>query len=657
MAIIVSLRKAIKGPVGKILMGGIFLTMFGGFGLSKIFLKFFKGGTFEGVALVNGIDISRQSFQTAVAQEDQRISAVRQQYGEHADLYMKIMGMSTDPQVNALNALIHGAVMEDFVEKLQLHLSHGYLEARLADPRFLVNEFGHLLPRETFLKDGSVDTYAVLEFLKQTGQMDAIEQELKAKLIKQFAILMMQSGFFVPSFMIKQMYVEQKLGKKFSYQTFALDTFIQKERTAGATDEQLKAFYDEQNKLSKRYWTPEQRSGNKWTFTPDHYGITIDASDIDAYYAKNKATRFVKEPVQIQVREIVFGDLVKRGLTTVQEEAQKVYAELMQNPADFEKIAKEHSTHKETGSKGGLVEWFKRGAKDKAYEKAAFKLKEDGEISPIFESKDTLVILQRVARKEATFEPLEKVRPDIVKILTDQKFRSEFTRQANQISRQDDVQNALKGFAQLHKGTETSLKEVKKDAADMVAQRLFVLKNDGDLSVFVQDGKGVIVQYTGKTPSKPAVFEKIFTEVASDYYEAQATKALEAAVKKAKEQSLLQKKIVLVDGGKISSTDWVKADDTKMLEKLVEQGFPQGFMELDWEGAVLSNFNKNGGIVLRLDETEEFNEEALEEQKQTILKQVFERNSGLFSQAFIASLFRNATIKVNDELSRVKDQL
>ncbi len=657
MAIIVSLRKAIKGPVGKILMGGIFITMFGGFGLSRIFLKFFKGSSFEGVALVNGIDISRQSFQAAVAQEDQRISAIRQQYGEHADLYMNIMGMNTDPQVNALNALIHGAVMEDFAEKLQLHLSHGYLEARLADPRFLMNEFGHLLPRETFLKDGGIDTYAVLEFLKQTGQMEAIEEQLREKLIKQFAILMLQSGFFVPSFMIKQMYVEQKLGKKFSYQTFTLATFIQKERTAGATDEQLKAFYDEQNKLSRRYWIPELRSGNKWTFSADQYGITIDASDVDAYYAKNKATRFVKEPVQIQVREIVFGDLVKRGRATVQEEAEKVYAELMQNPADFEKLAKANSTDKESGAKGGLVEWFKRGAKDKAYEKGAFKLKEDGEISPLVETKDALVILQRVARKEATFEPLEKVRADIVKILTDQKFRTEFTRQANQLSRQDDTQNALKGFVQLHKGVESSLNEVKKDTADIVSQRLFVLKNDGDLSVFVQDGKGVIVQFAGKTPSKAAVIEKVFNEVASDYYEAKATKALEAAVKKAKEQTLAQKKLVSVDGGKISSTEWIKADDTKMLEKLVEQGFPQGFMELDWEGAVLSNFNKDGGVVLRLDETEEFKEEALEEQKQGMLKQVFERNSGLFSQAFIASLFRNATIKVNDELSRVKDQL
>ena len=61
------------------------------------------------------------------------------------------------------------------------------------------------------------------------------------------------------------------------------------------------------------------------------------------------------------------------------------------------------------------------------------------------------------------------------------------------------------------------------------------------------------------------------------------------------------------------------------------------------------------GIVIRLDEIEKIDENDFKERKPEILKMVFERNNAVFSQAFIASLFRTATIKVNDSISRVKD--
>ena len=657
MAIIVSLRKVIRGSLGKVLMIGLFLTMFGGFGLSKIFLKIFKTDSFDGVALVNTTDISRQAFQVAVAQEDQRIQAIRQRYGKNSDLYMRVIGIQSDPQVNALNAVIHAALLEEFAEKLGVHVSQGYIEAQFANPHFLMNEFGHLLPREVFSKDGSIDTYAVLQFLKQTGQMSAIELELKKKLAKQFAVSMVHSTFFVPSFMIKQMYVEQKLGKKFSYQKFSLDTFLQKERAVGATDEQLKAFYNEQNKISKRYWSAEKRSGQQWVFSASDYGITVEPAEIEAYYAKNKSLRFIKDPVQIKVREIVFGNVVERGLATVQEEARSVQKQLMENPDHFEKYAREYSTEKTTATKGGLVDWFKRGQKDKEYEKAAFKLKENDEISPVVELDNALVILQRVDRKEATFQPLELVKNDIKKALVDQKFRVEFNREAHQVVRQDNDKKGLQEFVFAHKGAALDLENITKNVENLVSQRLFALKNVGDLAVFMQEGKGIILQYKNKKQAAMIPFEEIKNTIASDYYESKATKALEAAVKKAKEQSILQKKMVQVEGGTIAFTDWVTLQDEKKIEELIKLGFPKQFIELDWLGAVTSSLSEDGGTVVRLDEIEEFKQEKLEEQQQSLLKDVFERTSTLFSQAFIASLFRNATIKVNNELSRVKDQL
>ena len=655
MAIIISMRKFIKGTAGRIFMGLLFLTMFGGIGLSGILFKFFKGNNFEGIALVNGVEITRQVFQQAVAQEDRQISHIRQQYGKNADLYMKVMGINPNPQINAANRLIHTELVDQFAHNMNIHIAHGYLEARLADPRFLMQEAGEILPQEAFTPQGTLDIYAALEYLKSTGQMPALERQLEDKLKKQFAVLMLQSAFFVPSYTVKQMYIEQKLAKKFSYQTFSLDTFLVAEKTKGATDAQLKAFFNEQNKLAKRYWTAEKRSAALWTFSPENFGVTVEKNELDAYYGKNKSTRFVKDPLQVKVREIVFDDVAGKGLKALAEEAATVRSQLTENPTAFEKLAKECSSNKKTASNGGLVDFFKRGTHEKEYEKAAFKLKEDGEISPVVQVEKGFIILQRVARKDATFETFDAVKETIEKTLLEQKFKSEFTRQANQLSRQENPHEARDAFIAAHNGVKTMMPNVKKDSTDPIEQRLFALRNEGDFNAFVMNGNGIIVQLETRVKTEEAPFETVKAKVAADFYEAQATKALEAAVKEAKNYVLKNKTFAPIDGGKISSTQLVKMDDEKQIKELAEIGFSEECFGLDWPGAVLASFSPKNGIVIRLDEIEEIQENEFKEKKSELLKAIFERNNTFFSQAFIASLFRTATIKVNDSISRVKD--
>lgn len=657
MAIIISLRKIIKGTAGRIFMGFLFLAMFGGIGISGILLKYLKGDTVDGIAKVNGVEITRQLFQKTVAQEDRQISYIRQQYGKNADLYMKMMGINPNPQQNALNRLVHTELVDQFARSLNIHIAHGYLEARLADPRFLMEEAGEILPQEVFTQKGSIDIYAALEYLKGTGQMEALEKRLEAKLTKQFGVLMLQSAFFVPSYMIKQMYVEEKLAKKFSYQTFSFDAFFSAEKAKGVTDEQLKAFYTEQNKEGRRYWAPEKRSASIWTFLPNDYGITVDASEVEAYYGKNKSTRFVKDPMQVKVREIVFDQVSEKGLTALKEEADKVYAQALENPAKFEALAKEYSSNKKTAAHGGVVEFFKRGTHEKEYEKAAFKLKEDGEISPVVQTEKGFIILQRVARKDATFQTFDAAKKEIEKTLLEQKFKSEFTRQASQLMRQDKPQEARDAFAAAHNGTKTTMRDVKKESEDVMEHRLFALKNDGDFNAFILNNKGIILQLDGKTKAEQIPFATVKEKVTVDYYEGQATKALEKAVKEAKKHVLKKNSFASVDGAKISSTGFVKMDDEAKIKELLEMGFPADTIALDWKGAVLSSFSSKSGIVVKLDEIEELGESDFNEKRPEILKAVFERNNTLFSHAFIASLFRTATIKVNDSISRVKDLL
>ncbi len=652
---IIALRKIIKGTAGKVFMGFIFLAMFGGFGLSKIFMKFFKSDTFDGVALVNGVDISRMEFQAMTKREEDRILAMKQQYGKHADIYFKIMHINPDPENSALVTLIYNQIMNSFTENMGIHISTEYVNNKLSNPYFLSSELGSIIPQEFHQKGSAIDVVGALNYLKNTGQFDAIYPELAEKLTKQFAVLMLQSGFFVPSFVLKQAYIEQKLAKKFSYQLFSLDTFVAKAKTDGASSEQLKAFYEQQNKTSRNYWSPEKRNGIVWKFSPEKFGVVGTDNEVESYYGKNKSTRFIENPLEVKVREIVFGDSKNKSLKVLEEEAKAVHDQLIKDPKLFNELSKEYSTNKETAGKDGV--FFKRGTKDKEYEKAAFKLKEDGDISDVTLVGEQYIILQRVARKDATFKSLDSVRSEITKTLLDQKFKSEFTRLATQLIRHEDTQEVFDAFVKQHGGTKESLVSVEKGEENILKQRLFALKNDGDKTLFVQEGNGIIMQLTSKIKAEPLPFEKVQAEVSTDYYEECGLKNLKEAMAKAKTAALKEKKIVAITGGKVAETELADYSDTTKSEKYTKMGFPQGFNELDWVGAVLSSLDEKAGIVIVLDEIEKATEEGYQEYKNKLMKQVYERNLTLFTQSFIASLFRTATIKVNDELSRLKEQL
>jgi hypothetical protein len=650
--IIMKLRKGIQGPLGKGILIGLFVALFGGIGLANFIGRAFGGGM-DGVAQVNGFEISGSRFQRATIDADQQLSMIRQQYGKSADVIMRIQNISINPQETALRNVIQNELVNQVAGKMNITLASEYLEVRLGNPQFILNKIGHLLPSYVFDPKQGVNAQALMEFLK-TPQMRGVERELEGELRRQFALFMVQSGFYMPEFMVQSAYKEGHLAKKFSVQTFSLDYFLKKEKAKGATEEQLKSFYDEQNRTAQRYWIPEQRTGIRWTFSPDSYGIKITEKDIEKYYNDFKRTRYVDTPTQFKVREIVFNKLKEQGVSVLKEEAEKARERVVADPSKFAEIAKEVSQNTDTASKGGLVDYFKRGTKDKAYEKAVVRLKADNDVSPVIQLADGgFVVIQRLGRKEASYQPIAKVKDAIIKSLTDQKFRINFGRDADRVVKQANQEN-LEAFIKDHGGKKEAVGPLER-SDQTLGKRLFILKKEGQALSFTLDGKGNILILGKKIAKKLPSLASIKNKIEEDYFEKKATKDLERQMKKAREQALDKDKLVVVDGGKISSTSFIKADDSEKIEKLGKDGYPQGFMGLDWEGAVVSSLNDDGAIVLRLDEIEKTDDKLYKEKKQKLYKQAFERIHQRFASSYIASLYRNATIKVNDQLSQLKD--
>ena len=101
--------------------------------------------------------------------------------------------------------------------------------------------------------------------------------------------------------------------------------------------------------------------------------------------------------------------------------------ELMASPDSFAAKAKELSEDKETAKNGGLVPFFSKGTHDKVFEKAAFLLKNDGDISEPVVTSRGIEIIQRIAKKQAEFKPFDTVKDEIKEILIVEKFKEEFS--------------------------------------------------------------------------------------------------------------------------------------------------------------------------------------------------------------------------------------
>lgn len=646
--IIMRLRKGIQGPIGKGILLALFITMFGGLGLSGIINRVLGGGV-EGVARINGYTISNGKFQRAQEDADNQIRMIRQRYGQSADIVMQINGMSTNPQEIAFKAVIQNALFDEMADKMGLYLGPEYLEARLGNPQFVLNKIGHKLPHYVFDQKYGINAEALMQFLK-TPQMRGVEDGLANDLRREFAMTMIQSGFYIPQFMLQAMYKETRTAKKFSVQTFNLSSFLQKEKEKGVSEEKLKAYYEKHN---QEYAIPEKRSGDTWTFTADAYGIKITEKEIEKSYTDNKRTRYVDAPAQFKVREIVFNKLKDKGIVALKEEAEKTLEEVKKDPKNFAEIAKKVS-QSATASKGGIVEFFKRGAKDKAYEKAVVRLKVDGDISPVVQMADgSFAIIQRVARKEATYKSLGQVKDSIVKSLKEQKFRTRFSKEAERAVKSGDKE-LFEKFIQEHKGTKGNVGPIER-SEEGLGRRLFILKKEGQSLSFLQDGKGVILTLTKKEAKRIPALSKIENKVKEDYFEKKATDALEAQMKEARSKAIADGKLIPIDGGKISSTGLIQPTNAEKIKELTNRGYPHGFMDLDWEGAVISSLNKDGAVVIRLDEIEKIDKTFYAAEKQKLHKDAFKRFGQGFAASYIASLYRNATIKVNDQLAQLKE--
>ena len=124
---------------------------------------------------------------------------------------------------------------------------------------------------------------------------------------------------------------------------------------------------------------------------------------------KAKPDRF-KVDEQVRVRHI----LIAASEPGAKEKAEDVIKKLSAG-SDFAALAKEVSADPGSAAKGGDLGFFTKGRMMPEFEKAAFALKNKGEISGVVETRFGFHVLQLEDKRPAGVRPFNEVREELIK--------------------------------------------------------------------------------------------------------------------------------------------------------------------------------------------------------------------------------------------------
>ncbi len=648
---ITDIRKHFTSSAYKIILWVTILALAGVFSIPTMFQTLRNGGAWA--LQVNGYSIGQEEFVREAASKREWLAHFRSQYGPYADYLLQAIGLSSDPQSLALHILIKEALMYQAARASNFYLNNEYIEAQMNNQQFIIQELGSIVPPYVFDQSGNVNQAALKEVLRRNKiKISAFEEKAERLLLNKMASDMITASYYTPLFELKSKYAQDRLKKRYSILTFDFDALLKKELSKEIGDADLTLYFETQNKKKRRYYIPEKRGGLVWRFDAETYGITISNEEIEAYYDNNKTKEFVEEPAKVQVRRILL--TLNEGQTpqALAQLAQDLHADLLENPNSFDQKAREYSQDKESAKNGGLLEAFSRGTYGKAFERAAFSLKKDGDISSIVTTDNGYEILQRINKKMQRIKPLATVKNEIKKTLAFNAFRSEFAdamRCALEQTCSDS--NALQAFIK-EKGAKAEVFQPAAQDDSSVTKALFNLAQD-EVTFFVEGSEGIVVQLTtiedGHYPSIEAVKSIVIQDLHHERAQQELATALENASKQAKTRTF--KELEKDFSAQYALTPWLTGNDKEAIDALKEKGIPvDQMLQIEKEEMTVSTISNFDGYLIRLDQIQEFDQDDFDAQKDALAAKIKKESLSLYVESAVDYLYRNAKIETNSLL-------
>ncbi len=655
--VIIAIRKYIQGPAFKVVLWVALMSVIFFWGGPSLFRQatrrgFGGRGGHEGpaAATVNGQEIEHDQYMRALQVQQDFIHRVRLQYGQYAELLMRASGMATDPKVMAIQTLVRDKLVDQAAATMGIKLTPECIAARLEHPDVVRRQLSRIIPADIMDSSGGLNRY-----LQRTNiSHDELNELIGVSLGRDLCLDLIGVASYVPAYAMRERFQKSESKKQYSVLTLNFDSVLAKEKEKPVSDETLKSFFKTHNRESRRYWKPEERMARTITFDAKNYGIVVGNEELEAYYEEHRDKKFMTKPVSLQVRTIVLKN--DGNAEAARVAADKLRAELVAKPEIFAQKAKELSIDKESGKEGGLMPFFSWGTKNKAFEQAAFLLKNDGDISEPVVTDRGIEIIERVARKPAENKPLEVVKGEVEETIRKQKFKDQCSEALHELLAVPEEEGVsfepkLAAFSSEHKGV-AGTTTVNATEETKLAKAIFSLRGPGTPHyVFSPDGStATVVVLTGIRGSVEEPFEAVKKRVADDYHQDRAAREFAQLLKDAAAKatsSTLEDIAKGLEGATIQKTQFVNRPGDKDFLELEKKGIPaEVFLALSRVGSVGVYNGTTTGYVVRVDAIEAFDQNSFEKEKDEIARRLDAEYFEGMIEGFVASLYRNATIKM-----------
>jgi peptidyl-prolyl cis-trans isomerase D len=371
------------------------------------------GDTGNTVAKVAGQKITQQELDAAHREQLQR--------------FRQILGPQFDPKIldtpeakqEILDNLIAQRALTAEASRNRLSVSDQALQrAILAMP-------------ELQTPDGKFDKDRYVSLLALQGMTPAMfEARLRADLALQQLNSAIQGTAFAPNAVAKRLTDINLQEREVQEMLFKASDFLPR---VNITDQMLKDYYE---KNSAEFVIPEQVNAEYVVLDADAAAAQISVSDADikSYYEQNLKRYSVDE--QRQASHILIAankDASAADKQAAKAKAENLLAQVRKNPADFARLAKEHSQDPGSAERGGDLGFFGKGMMVKPFEDAAYNLKQ-GEVSDVVQSDFGYHIIQVTEIKPASVKSLEEVKGDIAAEIKKQLASKKFAELAESLN-------------------------------------------------------------------------------------------------------------------------------------------------------------------------------------------------------------------------------
>ncbi len=196
-----------------------------------------------------------------------------------------------------------------------------------------------------------------------------------------------------------------------------------------ASDAQLQAHYD---KNIVQFKAPEQADIEYVVLDLAGIGKGLEVKDeeLRKFYEENVArfgTAEERRASHVLIKAEKDASAADKAKAKVR--AEELLAQARKNPAGFAELARKNSQDLGSAAQGGDLDFFGRGAMVKAFDDAAFTLKQ-GDISDVFETEFGYHFLTVTGARGGQKKPFEEVRSQIESELRTNKAKVEWAKQA-----------------------------------------------------------------------------------------------------------------------------------------------------------------------------------------------------------------------------------